>query len=127
MSFSTNSKARLVREVSEVGAAAGEQVVDDNHAPAFGEQSVAEMGSQETGAAGDQSALWAHAFLAAFLTAAAGTPSGMRGRASHAVISEAVGRHDFGIVQVAAVDHDGILEFLAEGGRDRGWRTLPTR
>jgi hypothetical protein len=35
----------LVAEMFEVGAAAGEQVVDDDHIPAFGEQSVAEMGS----------------------------------------------------------------------------------
>ena len=43
--------------MSEVGAAAGEEVVDDNHAPALAEQGIAEMRSQETGAAGDQGAL----------------------------------------------------------------------
>jgi hypothetical protein len=47
----------------EIGAAAGEQVVDDDHAPALAEQGIAEMGSQETGATGDQGAFWAHAFL----------------------------------------------------------------
>ena len=50
-------EARIIREVSKVGAPAGEQVVDDNHVPAFAEQGIAEMGSEETGAAGDQSAL----------------------------------------------------------------------
>ncbi len=77
-------KAGIIREMGEVRAAAGEQVVDDNHAPAFAEQSIAEMGSQETGAAGDQCALWAHALLMPFFIAAfemvefkaAGTPSG---------------------------------------------------
>ena len=62
--------------MSEVGAAAGEQVVDDNYAPAFAEQSIAEMRSEETGTAGHQGALLAHAFFAVFFIAAAGTPSG---------------------------------------------------
>ena len=73
----------------EVCAAAGEQVVDDNHTPAFTEQGVAEMGSEETGTTGDQGALGAHALLVPFFTVAfetvafeiavfkaAGTPSG---------------------------------------------------
>ena len=80
MSFSTNSNRESLREMSEIGAAAGEQVVDYDHAPAFAEQGIAEMGSQETGAAGDQGALWAHAFLAPFFIAAfqggGGQPSG---------------------------------------------------
>jgi hypothetical protein len=29
----------------KIGAAAGEQVVDDHHAPAFAEQGIAQMGS----------------------------------------------------------------------------------
>src|ERR1700722_5036548 len=80
---------RIIREVGRSGAAAGEQVVDDNYAPAFAEQGIAEMGSQETGAAGDQGALGAHALLLPFFIVtlaipalgtvafrAAGTPSG---------------------------------------------------
>ena len=58
--------------MSEVVAAAGEQVVDYNHIPAFAEQGIAEMGSQETGATGDQCALWAHAFWAPFFIVAPG-------------------------------------------------------
>ena len=74
-------ESRIVAEMIEIGAAAGEQVVDHNHTPTFAEQGIAEMGSEETGAAGDQGALWAHAFLAPsfiapFFRAAAGTPSG---------------------------------------------------
>jgi len=38
----------------------------------------------------------------------------MRGGASYGIIGEAVGRHHFGIIQVAAVDHDGIFEFIVE-------------
>ena len=37
--------------------------------PAFGEQGIAEMGSQETGATGDQGALWAHALVMPFFIA----------------------------------------------------------
>src|SRR5580658_9291838 len=54
----------IILEMGEVRAAAGEEVVDYNHTPAFAEQGIAEMGSQETGTAGDQGALWAHAFFA---------------------------------------------------------------
>ena len=89
------------------------------------------MGSQETGAAGDYRARCrAHAFLrrsSGAIFQSGGHAVGMGGGASHAVISEALCRHHFGIIQVAAVDHDGILEFLAQAGADRGWRTLPTR
>ncbi len=37
----------------EVRAPSGEQVVDDDHAPAFGEQGIAEVGPEKTGAPGD--------------------------------------------------------------------------
>jgi hypothetical protein len=37
----------------EVRAPTGEQVVDDNHAPAFGEQGIAEVGSEKTGTPGN--------------------------------------------------------------------------
>jgi len=92
--------------------AAGEQVVDDNYFVAFAEQSIAEMRSQKPGAAGDQSAWLNHAFLAPSLEQWNGL--GMRGGASYGIIGEAVGRHHFGIIQVAAVDHDGIFEFIVE-------------
>jgi hypothetical protein len=65
----------IILEMVKIRAAAGEQVVDDNHAPALAEQGIAEMGSQEPGATGDQGTLRAHAFLAPFRRAA-GTPSG---------------------------------------------------
>jgi F0F1-type ATP synthase epsilon subunit len=68
-------KSSVISEMVNVRASAGEQVVNHHHLPALAEQSIAEMRSQETGAAGDQSALLAHAFLAPFLKAA-GTPSG---------------------------------------------------
>src|ERR1700733_762994 len=73
-------EARIMLEMIQIRAAAGEEVVDYNHTPAFTEEGIAEMGSQETGSAGDQCALWAHAFLTPFLTVpffkATGTPSG---------------------------------------------------
>src|SRR5580704_75113 len=55
--FINKIKARIILEMDEVLAAAGEEVVDNNHTPAFAEQGIAEMGSQETGATGDQGAL----------------------------------------------------------------------
>ncbi len=51
--FLDKFETRIVAQVLEVGAASGEQIVDDDHAPAFAEQGVAQMRSQETGAAGD--------------------------------------------------------------------------
>jgi hypothetical protein len=42
--------------VGKVSAAAGEEIVDDDHAPAFGEKGVAEVGSQKSSAAGDDCA-----------------------------------------------------------------------
>jgi hypothetical protein len=62
-------------KVREVGTAAGEQVVDDNHFPAFGEKSIAEMGSEKAGATGHDRTSWTHGVLP-FLKTAAGTPSG---------------------------------------------------
>src|SRR5580692_4232469 len=49
----------------------------------------------------------------------------MRGGASHAVVGEAVCRHYFGIIQVAAIDHDGIFEFLVEAGEIEVGELLP--
>ena len=95
--------------------AAGEQVVDDNHGPAFGQQGIAEMRAQESSAAGDQRALLGSCFLAVPQAQhGGGNAVGIRGGAAHAVVGEAVRRHHFGIIQVAAIDHDGILEFLAQ-------------
>jgi hypothetical protein len=54
--FLDELEAGFVIEVGEVGAAAGEEVVDDHHAPAFREQNVAEVGSQKAGAPGDHGA-----------------------------------------------------------------------
>ena len=63
--------------MGKIGAAAGEQIVDNNHAPAFAEEGVAKMRSQETGATGNESALLTHAFFAPFFKMLpAGTPSG---------------------------------------------------
>ena len=57
MSICYKLEARLVAKMIEIGAAAGEQVVDDDDTPALAQQGIAEMGSQKAGAAGDQSAL----------------------------------------------------------------------
>src|SRR4029077_11754726 len=51
--FLNEFEARLVAEVGDVGAATGEQVVDDDHTPAFGEQGIAEMRTQKAGAPSD--------------------------------------------------------------------------
>src|SRR6202158_5124287 len=73
--FFDELEARFMIKVCEVGTAAGEEVVDDDHSPAFGEQGVAEMGSKKAGAPGHHRTSWAHASLR-FLKTAAGTPSG---------------------------------------------------
>ena len=108
----------------KVGAAAGEEIVDRDHAPAFGEKGVAEMGSQKSCAAGDHCASLSHAFLP-FLRRRQGTSFGMSGRAAHTVVGEALGGHDLGIIQVASVDHDGILEFLAQAAEIEIGEFLP--
>jgi hypothetical protein len=51
--FLDKFEARVVAQMFEVSAAAGEQIIDDNHVPAFTEQGIAEMRSQETSAAGN--------------------------------------------------------------------------
>src|ERR1700733_11740108 len=56
-------ETRLMIQVCEVGAAPGEKVIDDNYIPAFSKQSIAEMGPQKAGAAGDYRAFQTHAFL----------------------------------------------------------------
>jgi hypothetical protein len=63
----------LIAEMIEVCLPAGEEVVDGNHAPLLGQLSIAKMGSQETGATGNQCMLSTHAFFAPFLSTAAGT------------------------------------------------------
>jgi hypothetical protein len=73
--FFDELEARLVVKVSEVGTAAGEQVIDDNHSPLFSEKSIAEMRAQKARAPGHDRTSWAHASLR-FLETAAGTPSG---------------------------------------------------
>src|SRR4029077_9545093 len=73
--FLDELESRFAAEMSKVRRASGEQVVDNYHIPAIGKQAVSEMRSEKTGAASDQSASLAHAFLPFFRTAA-GTPSG---------------------------------------------------
>ncbi len=48
MSFSRNRIENRC-EMVKIGAAAGQQIVDGNHAPTLAEQGIAEMGSEETG------------------------------------------------------------------------------
>ena len=46
----------FIAQVGEIGAASRKQVIDDHDLPAFAEKSIAEMGSQKSGATGDYSA-----------------------------------------------------------------------
>jgi hypothetical protein len=73
--FFDELEARLMLKVRKIRAASGEQVIEDDNIPVFGEQSIAKMRAQKAGAAGDHSAFGTHAFLP-FLNKAAGTPSG---------------------------------------------------
>ena len=43
--FFDELKTWFTIQVGEIGAAAGEEVIDDNRGPAFGKKSVAKMGS----------------------------------------------------------------------------------
>src|SRR5271165_2841614 len=66
----------FIFQMGEVSQTAGEEVVDGNYPPAFGEQGIAEVGTEKSSATGDErTLLWSHAFLP-FLETAAGTPSG---------------------------------------------------
>src|ERR1700689_867036 len=58
--FLDELESRFVPQVFKIGAPTGKQVVDDNHTPALGEQGIAQVGSQKTGATRDYSALSAH-------------------------------------------------------------------
>ena len=49
----------------------------------------------------------------------------MSGGAADAVVGEALSGHDFGIVEVTSVDHDGILEFLAQAAEIEIGELLP--
>jgi hypothetical protein len=50
-------ESRLMAKMFEVSAASSQQIINNDHAPAFGEKSVAEMGSQKSCTTSDQSAL----------------------------------------------------------------------
>jgi hypothetical protein len=55
--FLNEVEARIVLQVFEIMAAAGEQVVDDDYVPALAEQGITEMRAEKTGAAGHQRAM----------------------------------------------------------------------
>ena len=54
-------EARVVEQVLDVGARAGEEVVEAHDLVPIGEQALAQMRAEEAGAAGDQNALPGHA------------------------------------------------------------------
>src|SRR5580698_3839447 len=54
-----------------------------------------------------------------------GKAVGVGGGAANAVVGETVSGHDLRIIQVAAVDHDGVLEFLAKAGKVEAGEFLP--
>ena len=58
--FFDEFKTRVILQMGKVGAAAGEQVVDNHHAVAFAEKSIAEVRAEKSGAAGDERALGGH-------------------------------------------------------------------
>jgi hypothetical protein len=49
-------EARIILQMVNIREPAGEQIIDRDHAPTFAEKSVAEMRSEKSGAAGNQSA-----------------------------------------------------------------------
>src|SRR5580704_6516562 len=53
-------KSRVVAQVFEVGSPPSQQVINRNHRITFTQQRVTQMGTEETGTAGDQSARFAH-------------------------------------------------------------------
>ena len=53
ISISQEFESRIVAQMIEIGAAAGEQIVDGDNV-AFAEKRIAEMGSEKTGSSGDQ-------------------------------------------------------------------------
>jgi len=69
----------IIAEMVKIRAAAGQQIIDDHHAPALAEQSVTKVRPEESSATGDERASGTHAllsFLSPFFNNAGGTPSG---------------------------------------------------
>src|SRR5580692_11857010 len=57
-------KPRVAAQVFEVGPPPGQQVIYRNHRITFSQQCVTQMGTEETGTAGDQSTWFAHEWVA---------------------------------------------------------------
>src|SRR5579863_4740741 len=76
-------KPRVAAQVFEVGAAPGQQVIERNHRIPFTQQCVTQMGTEETGSAGNQSTQFAHewrAFLGGALASYGGFSGVIAGR-----------------------------------------------
>src|SRR5580693_8040050 len=57
-------KPRVTAQMFEVGSPPGQQVIYRNHGITFTQQRVTQVGTEETGTAGDQSTQFAHEWLA---------------------------------------------------------------
>src|SRR3989440_3504680 len=110
-------KPRFILQMSDVGPSAGDQIVHTNYAMAFAQKSVAEMGAQKSGAAGDQNAhllrprilqesssgaelLLLLGFGCEFLK--------LRCRTAHADVHQSVSLHLFTAVEVSSIHYDWI-------------------
>src|SRR5580693_8175019 len=71
-------KPRVTAQVFEVGSPPGQQVIYRNHRITFTQQRITQVGTEETGTAGDQSARFAHEWLA-FLGEALASSGGVSG------------------------------------------------
>ena len=84
---------------------------DKDHSPALGDKSIAEMGSQKTGAPVPTARF--EFMLSCRSSGPRRNAIGVRVRASNAVIAEAFIGHHLGI-QIAPVNYDGIVQVLAD-------------
>ena len=99
----------------QVRAFSRQKVIYDDDRIAFAEQRIAQMRAQKSGSASYQGPLAGHDFLI-FLEAVGHCTGwrdcgGSRGTAD-AVVSETARRHGVGIIEIAAVDHDRVSQFL---------------
>ena len=85
---------------------------DKDHSPALGDKNIAEMGSQKTGAPVPTARF--EFMLSCRSSGPRRNAIGVRVCASNAIIAEAFSGHDLGIIQIAPVNYDGMLQVLAE-------------
>jgi hypothetical protein len=98
---------------------------DKDHSPALGDKSIAEMKSQKTGAPVPTARF--EFMLSCRSSGPRRNAIEVRVRASNAVIAEAFSGDHLGIIQIAPVNYDGMLQVLAETVETKVGEFFPLR